>query len=225
MNKRADYTYKAKKTDFTEDMLTMSGGNKYHERTNLMVGKFINGLQGNISTSVQTRVQMKENSQKIFDMMKKEKIQYIRTLVKGEDNGHCRGIKQRIDPTTKYKIKQQMEKYKQIQEERMEAIRTMKVKRDKEKLEEKRSRIQERLKELGEVSVVGKDRVSFLNPFGSGELRSNLIKHSKTIGLPSLSSRNESFSGRGSRRVQIQLDTVITKPDENTIDEEEELLI
>jgi len=119
-------------------MLVMSGGNKYHEGTNKAMGQFINGLQGNISTSLQARQQMKESSNKIFDLMKREKISYIKTLVKGEDLGHCKGIKKRLDPTTKYRLKQQMEKYKQVQEERMEAIRTMKLKRDKEKLEEKR---------------------------------------------------------------------------------------
>jgi hypothetical protein len=44
--------------------------------------------------------------------MKREKINYIKTLVKGEDEGHCKGIKKRLDPATKYRLKQEMDKYK-----------------------------------------------------------------------------------------------------------------
>jgi hypothetical protein len=37
--------------------------------------------------------------------MKKEKKEYLNTLIKGEDEGHCKGIKKRLDPTMRYKIK------------------------------------------------------------------------------------------------------------------------
>ena len=47
---------------------------------------------------------MKENSNKIFEMMKIEKTQYLKTLVAGENDGHCKGIKKRLDPTIKYKL-------------------------------------------------------------------------------------------------------------------------
>ena len=85
--------------------MQMSGGNKYHEITNPTVGKFLNTLQGNIKQTIQNKNEMKENSQKIFDLMKQEKVTYIKTLVKGEDEGHCKGIKKRLDPAIKYKIK------------------------------------------------------------------------------------------------------------------------
>ena len=42
--------------------------------------------------------------------MKKEKQDYLNTLMKGEDDGHCKGIKKRLDPTMRYKIKQQIDK-------------------------------------------------------------------------------------------------------------------
>jgi hypothetical protein len=37
--------------------------------------------------------------------MKKEKKDYFRTLTKGEDDGHCKGIRKRLDPTIRYRIK------------------------------------------------------------------------------------------------------------------------
>ncbi len=36
-------------------------------------------------------------------MIKEEKNKYIKTLVSGEESGHCRGIKQRLD--AKYRQK------------------------------------------------------------------------------------------------------------------------
>ena len=44
--------------------------------------------------------------------MKVEKQRYLKTLLNGEQNGHCRGISQRIDPTKKYKLQQQIAKHK-----------------------------------------------------------------------------------------------------------------
>ena len=117
-----------------EEMLRLSGGNKYLEKKNPNTSYMIRRLQGNIYKSQSDRESVKEKSQRIFDLMKKEKVAYIQTLVKGEDEGHCKGIKKRIDPTTKYRLKQQMEKYQQIQEERMEQIKAMKDQKDAEKL-------------------------------------------------------------------------------------------
>lgn len=37
--------------------------------------------------------------------MKEEKRNHIRTLTKGEDDGHCKGIRKRLDPTIRYRIK------------------------------------------------------------------------------------------------------------------------
>ena len=47
-------------------------------------------------------------------MMKKEKHRYIKTLVRGEDEGHCKGIKKRLDPTIKINLKQEQDKYERI---------------------------------------------------------------------------------------------------------------
>jgi len=47
---------------------------------------------------------MKGNSNKIFEKMRTEKKRYLGTLLSGEDNGHCKGIKKRVDPTIKYKL-------------------------------------------------------------------------------------------------------------------------
>ena len=81
----------------------MSGRNKYFEG-NAIGGKTINQIQGNIRLSYDIQANMKENSYQIFDMMKTEKGKYIKTLIDGEENGHCKGIKQRLDPTIKYRL-------------------------------------------------------------------------------------------------------------------------
>ena len=55
--------------------------------------------------SNQDTQRLKQEAQKIFELMKKEKKEYIRTLTKGEDDGHCKGIRKRLDPTIRYRIK------------------------------------------------------------------------------------------------------------------------
>jgi len=84
-------------------MVQMSGGNKYHEGTNPLVGKFINSIQGSIRISNDIKTQMKETSTKLFDKMKKEKNQFLQTLIQGEHEGHCKGISNRMDPRLKDK--------------------------------------------------------------------------------------------------------------------------
>jgi hypothetical protein len=44
------------------------------------------------------------NRDRIFQMMKGSKNKYIETLLKGENDGHCKGIKRRMDPTVKYRL-------------------------------------------------------------------------------------------------------------------------
>ena len=95
--RRTDYSYEPKVNEFTEEMLHMSGGNKYHEGTNLLVNQLINGLQGTIFSTNKAKADLRDHSQKIFDLMKKERRQYIKTLVKGEAEGHCKGIAKRLD--------------------------------------------------------------------------------------------------------------------------------
>ena len=94
-------------------MLTLSGGNKYHEANNPQVAKFINGVQGNIKVSNQKQTEMKEGLKQIFAKMKKEKKQYLGTLLEGEEMGHCKGIKQRTDESKQVQQRQKNEKYKQ----------------------------------------------------------------------------------------------------------------
>jgi hypothetical protein len=53
---------------------------------------------------------MKNNSHHIFDNMKTVKNMYIKTLLSGEEEGHCAGIKARMDPTMKYRLQQKMAK-------------------------------------------------------------------------------------------------------------------
>jgi len=84
---------------------------------------------------------MKDGVSKIFNMMKKTKNSYIKTLLEGEDLGHCKGIRKRMDPTTKYRLQQQMQKYKQIQEDRVEEIKALKKIKDQQKLEAKIERV------------------------------------------------------------------------------------
>lgn len=54
--------------------------------------------------------------------MKTEKRKYIKTLVKGETDGHCKGIKKRLDPTIKIQLKQDQDKYERKQQERLEKV-------------------------------------------------------------------------------------------------------
>ena len=122
-------------------MLTLSGGNKYHERNNPQVAKFINGVQGNIKVSNQKKTQMKEGLTKIFAKMKKEKKQYLGTLLEGEEMGHCTGIKVRTDESKQVQQRQKNEKYRQNKEEKEAEVKAEKLRRDNEKLAAKRMRI------------------------------------------------------------------------------------
>lgn len=116
------------KTELVESQLKQVGlklspRNIYHESTNPNVARFVESIQTNIKTTEASKECMKKNASKIFGMMKGTKSHYFRTLLDGEDKGHCHGIKKRMDPTTKYRLKQQMHKYQQIQEERIDEIR------------------------------------------------------------------------------------------------------
>jgi hypothetical protein len=100
---RRFYSYEVKPEEFSEEMLTLSGGNRYHERANPPLDKFINSIQGNLQISNDIKTKMKETSNKIFDQMKKTKHGFLKTLLNGESEGHCRGISKRIDPRIKDK--------------------------------------------------------------------------------------------------------------------------
>ena len=123
---------------------------------------------------------MKNQSQKIFDMMKKEKHRYIKTLVKGEDDGHCRGIKKRLDPTIKINLKQEQDKYERNQAERLEKVQQDKKQRDKENLIRSRHRIQEKMNFLNQhtTTLTKKEREggpnAFIQSFQKNALKSNL---------------------------------------------------
>ena len=43
-------------------------------------------------------------------MIKKEKNNYINTLIIGEEKGHCKGIRQRLD--ARYRQKQSLDKHR-----------------------------------------------------------------------------------------------------------------
>ena len=43
-------------------------------------------------------VNMKQSAGKLFTVIKKTKHHYVSTLLQGEEDGHCKGIKQRMDP-------------------------------------------------------------------------------------------------------------------------------
>ena len=46
--------------------------------------------------------------------MQLEKSHYIQTLLKAEDQGLCKGIKRRMDPSVRYKLQQQLAKYRLV---------------------------------------------------------------------------------------------------------------
>lgn len=66
--------------------------------------QFTQQLQGNIKLSTYILDQMKETSDKLISQMHNEKKTYLQTLLLGEKEGHCRGIKKRVDPTIRYKL-------------------------------------------------------------------------------------------------------------------------
>ena len=103
-----------KEDEIPDGLIRLSNSNKWHEANNPIIAKFINSIQGRIRISNDIKTEMVDNSNKIFEMMKKEKGTYLKTLLSGEDQGHCTGIKKRIDPTIKYKLVQQMTKYKML---------------------------------------------------------------------------------------------------------------
>jgi len=50
-------------------------------------------LQGSIDRSEELKNTQLIETNNIFKLIKEEKNKYIKTLVSGEENGHCRGIK------------------------------------------------------------------------------------------------------------------------------------
>lgn len=85
-------------------MITMGGRNKYNQDMNPILMQFTQQLQGNIKLSTYLIDSMKTNSDKLINQMHQEKKTYLQTLLLGEKDGHCKGIKKRIDPTIRYKI-------------------------------------------------------------------------------------------------------------------------
>lgn len=117
------------------------------------MARFVNTVQNHILSSKDVQQEMKSNTGKIFQLMKGSRTGYIKTLLDGEDQGHCKGIKRRMDPTTKYRIQQQISKQQQICEERLEEIRAVKKEKDEQKLKEKKERVQQRIKELDRMRL------------------------------------------------------------------------
>lgn len=53
----------------------------------------MNSLQGSINRTEDIKNTQLKETNNIFKIIKEEKNKYIKTLVIGEENGHCRGIK------------------------------------------------------------------------------------------------------------------------------------
>lgn len=83
--------------EFTEDMIKLSGGNIYHQGTYQKLNKFINGLQGTIVDTNNAKAKLRDARENIFDMVKDVQKKYNKTLLKGESEGHCKGISKRFD--------------------------------------------------------------------------------------------------------------------------------
>jgi hypothetical protein len=45
---------------------------------------------------------MKEGANRVFELMNKTKGFFTKTLLEAEEQGHCTGIKDRMDPNLKY---------------------------------------------------------------------------------------------------------------------------
>jgi len=73
--------------------------------------------------------------------MKDEKRKYLKTLIKGETEGHCKGISKRLDQTTKIRMKQIVEKSRQAWEAKKEIVKAMQAQREEDRLEARKKRI------------------------------------------------------------------------------------
>lgn len=100
----------AKEGEVGEDYLSLTSGNKYYEQGHGKTGRMVNQLQGNIKLSHQIMDTMKMNSEKIFQQMRTDKEKYINTLLNGEKQGLCKGIKKRQDPSLRYQLRMSLEK-------------------------------------------------------------------------------------------------------------------
>ena len=81
------------------------------------------------------KVQYQIQNKKIFDWMKNEKQNYLKTLIKGEYEGHCRGISKRLDQTNNIRMRQEIEKRKAAEELKRELVKEMKAQRDSQRQE------------------------------------------------------------------------------------------
>lgn len=97
------YIYDAQPDELGDELLLLSSVNKYFEK-GAIGNNTINQVQGSIRLSFDIQNKMKQNSNNIFENMKAVKNLYIKTLLQGEELGHCQGIKARMDPTMKYRL-------------------------------------------------------------------------------------------------------------------------
>ena len=73
---------------------------------------------------------MKSKKNDIFRQLKECQKEFVNTLLTGEDKGHCKGIKKRMDTTIKYKVLQEQKQRQQILELRIENIKQAKKEAD-----------------------------------------------------------------------------------------------
>jgi hypothetical protein len=64
-----------------------------NEKKNPLLQNFLNSLQGSINRSEELKNTQLVDTKSIFKLIKEEKDKYMKTLVSGEENGHCKGIK------------------------------------------------------------------------------------------------------------------------------------
>jgi hypothetical protein len=121
--------------------MPLTSGNKFDEEANPKMGALVNTVQGNIKLSTYIVSEMRDSKERLFKIINNEKKNYINTLLEGEDNGHCKGIKKRLDPTVKFRILQQVARQKQACEEFTDTISLRKKARDEKKLRDKRERV------------------------------------------------------------------------------------
>lgn len=82
----------------------LAPGNLYNEASNPEVAKIIQNIQHSLATSQSKQQAYRSTKQRIFAEMKESHAGYIQTLLQGEEDGHCKGIKKRMDPTTRYRL-------------------------------------------------------------------------------------------------------------------------
>lgn len=87
-----------------DEEFQITPANIYNEATNARAARVVASIQDNMTAGFNRYQSMKDTKERLFARMKDCHSDFVQTLLKGEENGHCSGIKKRMDPTTRYRL-------------------------------------------------------------------------------------------------------------------------